>query len=78
MVDGEYGVVGSINLDYRSLYLHFESAVWLYRTNSIAQLLEDYRKCLELCEEVTLQDVRSVKWYQRLMRSVLRVFAPLM
>lgn len=78
VVDGEYGVVGSINLDYRSLYLHFESAVWLYRTNSIVQILEDYQKCLELCEEVTLQDVRGVKWYRRLTRSVLRVFAPLM
>ena len=35
VVDDEYGVVGSINLDFRSLYLHYECGVWLYKTESI-------------------------------------------
>lgn len=77
-VDDELGVVGTINLDYRSLYLHFECGVWLYQTHSIFEVKEDFLKTLEKCREITLKDCRSVKWYTRLGRIVLRAFAPLM
>lgn len=78
VVDGEYGVVGTINLDYRSLYLHFECAVWLYRCSCIAAMEEDYLETLKVCTPITAEDCRNVRWYVRLGRSILRVFAPLM
>ncbi len=78
VVDGEYGVVGTINLDYRSLYLHFECAAWLYRCSCIEKMREDYLETLKVCTPITAEDCRKVKWYVRLGRSVLRVFAPLM
>ena len=77
-VDDEYGVVGTINLDYRSLYLHFECGAWLYQTKSILDVKEDYLKTLEKCQEITAEQCRSVPWFVRLCRAVLRVFAPLM
>lgn len=77
-IDDEFGVVGTINLDYRSLYLHFECGVWLYQTKSILEVKEDFMKTLEQCQQITLEYCRSVKWYRRLGRLVLRAFAPLM
>lgn len=78
VVDDCYGAVGTINLDYRSLYLHFECGTWMYRTDCVTQMKEDFMKTLESCQQITLEDCRKVKWYRRLGRSILRVFAPLM
>ncbi len=78
VVDDDYAVVGTINLDYRSLYLHFECAVWMYGTDSVAQVKEDFFKTQQLSQEITLQQCREVSFIRRLGRSVLRVFAPLM
>lgn len=77
-VDDEYATVGSINLDYRSLYLHFECGAWLYRSKVVLDVRDDFLKTLEVCEEITLEKCRKVRWYRRLCRSILRAFAPLM
>ena len=76
--DDELGVVGTINLDFRSLYFHFECGIWLYKTKSVMEIKEDFLKTLDVCHEVTLEECRNVKWYIRIIRSFLRVFAPLM
>ena len=78
VVDDEYAVVGTINLDYRSLYLHFECGCWMYKTPSVEQVKKDFLKTQEKSQEMTLASVRKLHWFQRLGRSVLRVFAPLM
>ena len=77
-VDDEYGVVGTINLDFRSLYLHFECAAWLYRCSCIPKMREDFMQTLAVSQEVTLEECRGVGLVTRVVRSVLRVFAPLM
>lgn len=77
VVDDTYATVGTVNLDYRSLYLHFECGVWLYRTRSVGQVLEDFKKTLCVCQEITVENNR-VSWLRRMGRAVLRVFAPLM
>lgn len=76
--DDELGVVGTINLDYRSLYLHFECGTWLYRTPSVLAVKEDFLKTLEVCREITYEDCRKVSKLRLFGRAVLRVFAPLM
>lgn len=76
--DDEYGVVGTINMDYRSLYLHFECAVWLYNTDTVMDIKEDFLDTLKVCRQVTIQQVRNIKWYRAVTDSVLRVFAPMM
>ena len=76
--DDDYGVVGTINLDYRSLYLHFECAVWMYQTPCLEDMKEDYAHLMEVSQPVTLEECRSVNWLVKIGRSILRVFAPLM
>ncbi|MHC1749259.1 MAG: cardiolipin synthase [Cellulosilyticaceae bacterium] len=76
--DDEVGAVGTINLDYRSLYLHFECGIWLYRTTSIEKIKEDFMKTLNVCQPITLEDCKDIKWSNRFLRAILRVFAPLM
>ncbi|WP_026477203.1 cardiolipin synthase [Alkaliphilus transvaalensis] len=76
--DDDYGVVGTINMDYRSLHLHFECGVWMYHNRAIMEMKKDFHKTLEICKEITLDEVNGVSWYRSLGRSILRVFAPLM
>lgn len=78
VVDDEYGVVGTINMDYRSLYLHYECGVWLYKTSSVEDIKRDFLDTLKLCREFTAEDVKNIPAYKTLGRSIIRVLAPLM
>lgn len=78
LVDDVHAVVGTINMDYRSLYLHFECGVYLYKTESVLQVKEDFLETLQKCQTITLTDCLAVKWHRRLGRTILRIFAPLM
>ncbi len=78
LVDDLYGVVGTINMDYRSLYLHFECGVWLYNTPSLPEMKQDFIETLGICHQITPEDFKGIKWYKLLAGSVLRVFAPMM
>lgn len=77
--DDEIATVGTVNLDYRSLYLHFECGVWMCRTAAVAAIREDFLRTLEVCAPVGLDSpVIRIGPAQRLTRAILRVFAPLM
>jgi len=78
VADDELGVVSTINLDYRSLYLHFECGTWLYKTRSVYEIKNDFISTMNQSMEILPEHLRSVKWYRRLGRSILRIFAPLM
>lgn len=73
--DDEIAVVGSINLDYRSLYLHFECATLLYKSTTIADIKEDAVKTIEVSREI-LQEKKH--FYNELFDAILHLFAPLM
>ena len=60
--DDEIGVVGTINLDYRSLYLHFEDGVWIYRNRVIYDIKKDFTDTLEYCNPVSLEFCRGQKY----------------
>lgn len=78
VVDDLFGVVGTVNLDYRSLYLHFECGVWLFMTPCIDVMKADFLGMLDTCQCITLEMCRGVKWPKRFGRAILRIFAPLM
>lgn len=78
VVDDEYAVVGTINLDYRSLYLHFECAAWMYKVSCVTDVRDDFLKTQQMSQEITLEECRNISIPRRLGRSVLRVLAPLM
>ncbi|MEG0712362.1 MAG: cardiolipin synthase, partial [Niameybacter sp.] len=64
--------------DYRSLYLHFECGVWLYQTDTVMDVKADYLETLKVCKQVMLAETHAIKWYKKLGRAILRIFAPLM
>lgn len=78
VVDDVYATVGSINLDYRSLYLHFECGVWLYKTKAALEIKEDFLETVKQSQEITLEMTKDISIIRRVGRSVLRAFGPLM
>ncbi|MPN54842.1 Cardiolipin synthase [bioreactor metagenome] len=79
MADDEVATVGTINLDYRSFYLHFECGVWMARTNAVLDIRTDFLNTLKLCEFINA-DSRQLNFgcVLRLLSAVLRLFSPLM
>ncbi len=77
LVDGEEAVVGTINLDYRSLYHHFECAAYLYRTDCLAAIAEDFEKTLPLCREITEENRKKGTHRARLIGCLFKWLAPL-
>lgn len=77
-VDDRFATVGSVNLDYRSLFLHFENGALLLDSPAVKDVKGDFLKTLEQCEPYTLADCRRVRWPVRVFRSILRIFAPLL
>ncbi|MGE5381024.1 MAG: cardiolipin synthase [Methylocystaceae bacterium] len=78
MADDQVGIVGSINLDYRSLYSQFESGVWMYKSQALTEVKSDFLDCLEQSRLVTLEECLNISWYLKLIRALLRLIAPLM
>lgn len=78
VVDDILSVVGTINLDYRSLYLHFENGLWMYKSKAISDIKEDYINTLKKSKEITKEDIKKISKHKRIYRSVLKIFAPFM
>lgn len=76
--DDTTAVVGTVNLDYRSLYLHFENGVLLYGTEETAHIEEDFALTLEQCMEMTEDYVKSQSFWLTFLGVILKLFAPLM
>ena len=78
LADEKLAVVGTINLDFRSLYLHYEDAVLLAGTDSIGQIARDFRELAGQSEPYSAERIRATGPLRRVLQAVLRVFAPLM
>ena len=78
LADDESVAVGTVNLDFRSLYLHFEDGVWLYRADCVADVRRDFDETFPQCREITLADAAKVHLPRRLFRAALRLISPLM
>ena len=77
--DDEVAVVGSINLDYRSLYLHYECAVWMHGSRAVKEVYDDFAGMLARdAAAVTLIECREQSIFRRTLNALLRLFAPLM
>lgn len=74
--DDKVATVGSINMDYRSLYLHFECGVWMYQTGSVMKVKEDALDTFRQSQEITLEFCKKQPVIMRLLWSVLRLVAP--
>lgn len=75
--DDKHAVVGSINLDYRSLYHHFECAAYLYKVPALRDMEEDFRQTMAKSQRITLQDVQRFSLFPRLFAGILKFLSPL-
>ena len=78
LCDGDMASIGTSNLDYRSLYLHFENNVLLYRCDAVDQMAGDFENLFKACREVTESCRLGRKKLLRTWQCLLRLFAPLM
>ena len=82
IADGKYAMVGTVNLDYRSLVHHFEDGVWMYRTDAIADIKADFDKTLQKSIRITdpagLGGFSSRFLVSRLVRAIVRIFSPML
>jgi len=79
VVDDSTATVGTVNLDYRSLYLHFECGVWMADCSAVADIKRDFLTTLESCHEITEADLKAGGYaFKKLIAAIIRVFAPLM
>ena len=77
IADDKVAGIGTVNLDYRSLFLHFECSSVFYKADIIEELKEDYLSTQHTCAQITLEDVKTGLLHQ-LGNNFLRVIAPLL
>ena len=76
VVDDKAAIVGSVNWDYRSLYLHFESAVWMCGTKTVSDVRNDLLRSFEVSNEILPQELNYKRGWS-LFRLILRLIAPI-
>ena len=75
--DDNVATVGTVNMDYRSLYLHFECGCYFENVDIINNIKQDIEETLEKCNEVTIKESNN-KFIKEMWQACLRLLAPLM
>jgi len=78
LIDDELCMTGTVNLDYRSLYLHFENAILLYKCDCLKDIVSDMDSMISLSEKIVDKKYINPRLYRRIYWSLLRLFAPLL
>ena len=76
--DDIHAIVGSANMDYRSMYLHYENCCSFYQSSIAQKVKSDFEKTLSQCHNITLEEVKKTPFLKRLYQIVFRVLSPLM
>lgn len=78
IVDDEKATVGTVNLDYRSLYLHFECGAYFIRNPEIYRMEEDYQDMLKRSRSISMMECHNRPLYYKFAGKLLRLIAPLL
>ena len=78
LVDDEIGVIGSINMDFRSFYLHYEDAVLICDSPILSDMKEDFLYTIAHSQEIELEKWLKRPWPKRFMQMIMRIFAPML
>ena len=78
LADDQSAVVGTVNMDYRSYYLHYECGVWMYRTSCLKDIRRDFEETFAVSHEVTLEECRDISIIRRFIRAFLNIVSPVM
>lgn len=76
--DDKIGVVGTINMDFRSFYMHFECGALLYDCPVLDDVKKDIEQTLSVSQKITENDLKNTPKIKRFLFSVLRIFSPMM
>lgn len=76
--DDKKAVVGTINMDFRSLYLHWECACYMYNTPCVKDIEQDFKNTLKQCQRITEAELKSISLFEYIAGRLLSIFAPLM
>ena len=75
--DDSSAIVGTVNLDYRSLVHHFENALWIFGSPEIIKMRESFLDTCTLCHEISEAEAK-LRLHERILRALTRLFAPLL
>ena len=78
VVDDEFASVGTTNLDFRALYLHFECGTFMYKTECIQDMKADALKTFEISKQILLEECENKNFFYQLFLSVMHLFSPLL
>ncbi len=76
--DDKYATIGTVNLDYRSLFLHFECGMWFYGCQTVFEIKQDILNTLQVCEKIPNDFVTEKSLPRRIIYMVAKAFAPLL
>jgi cardiolipin synthase len=78
VADDEIAVMGTVNMDYRSLYLHYECGSIVYKNEAVLEAEADVSMTLEKCTEITYETTAAKGVWFWFFAGILRVFSPLL
>ena len=78
IADGKTAAIGTINFDFRSFYLHFESAALLYECSMIKDMKQDFDETKAKSQLITVEDCKNQPVFRKITGSILNMFAPLL
>ena len=78
LTDDRNALVGTVNMDFRSYYLHYECGIWMRDTDCISDIKKDFLNIFRSSHLVTLEDCENVNSIIRIYRKILRIISPLL
>ena len=77
IADDKYAIIGTVNLDYRSLVHHFENGIWMYNCKSIENIKKDMEETINKSIKIEKSTIK-INIFKRILRSLVKIFAPLL
>lgn len=78
VADDDIAIVGTVNLDYRSLYHHYECGALMYKNSALFDVKNDFLETMSFSMEITKEDCSKTPIFKRCLRALLKIIAPLM
>ena len=76
--DDKIATVGTANLDYRSLFLHFECGALMYRSAAVSAVKTDFLETFEKSRRCTIAEMKRRSVFRKILASVMKIISPLL
>lgn len=77
IVDDEIALLGTINMDYRSYYLHYECGVLFSNKKTIFDMKKDYLETLKISKQFTYEDFKNISFFKKILMVISNIFSPM-